>query len=429
VASVKLAKRMVADPAWSPTVARIAKIAQAKVVPVYFDGGNGALFHLMGLIHPSLRTAMLPRCNLRTTRRTVHCAVGSPIPAEKLASFASDKERIAYMRFRTYLLKHRLEKPRLVQVPRRPRFTTALARPKPQSVLLEEVRALPGAGRLVDTDDFQVFETRGDASPNLLHEIGRMREQLFREVGEGTGLALDKDRFDPYYRHLVLWDKKANAIAGAYRIGFTDEIMDQHGPKGLYTSTLFSYRDDFFRNASPSMELGRAFIGARYQKSYGALMLLWKGISEVVLREGRHRYLFGPVSISADYRAVSREIMLAVLQRHFFDQDASGWVKARNPPKLSDFKRLDLEVPDSAFAHPKDAGLLVGEVEPGKSIPILLKHYLKLGGKLIAFNVDNDFGGCVDGLIVVDLLKTDPKVMARYMGRQRYEAFRAGLGR
>jgi hypothetical protein len=101
----------------------------------------------------------------------------------------------------------------------------------------------------------------------------------------------------------------------------------------------------------------------------------------------------------------------------------SRLVKPRTPPKLSDVKRLDVEVPDSAFANPRDAGLLVGEVEPGKTIPILLKHYLKLGGRFLAFNVDHDFGGCVDGLIVVDLKRSDPKTMARYMGRQRYESF------
>jgi putative hemolysin len=427
VASVKLSKRMVADPAWSPTVARIVKISGAKVIPVFFEGGNGALFHLMGLIHPRLRTAMLPRCNLRTKERRIHCAVGSPIPHEKLAKFRTDDEVIQYMRFRTYLLKHRLEKPGAAPGPVRPRFTTALAKPRSKSSLGAEVKALPKSGLLVETDEFMVFETPGNATPNLIHEICRMRERLFREVGEGTGLALDKDRFDAYYRHLVLWDKTEECIAGAYRIGLADEILEAHGPKGLYTSTLFTFRREFFDKLSPAMELGRAFIETRYQKSYGALMLLWKGISEVVLREGRYRYLFGPVSISAEYRPVSREIMLAVLKRHHFDEDAARWVKAKTPPKLSDVKRLDLEVPHSAFADPRDAGLLVGEVEPGKGVPILLKHYLKLGSKMLAFNVDNDFGGCVDGLIMVDLLKTDPKVMVRYMGKERYAEFKEGL--
>lgn len=415
VASLRLRKRMVADPEWSPTVAGIIRKTKASVLPLYFRGRNSALFHFMGMIHPRLRTALLPRENLRQGSRDVSMFVGNPIPFKKLARFKSNEEIIDYLRFRTYVLKNRESGSEIKAVHVKDQHKP-IAEQKPVESFIKEIESLPEENFLVESAPFIVFEAGADQIPNILHEIGRLREETFRPVGEGTGDPLDLDRFDQTYRHLVLWNKETQELAGAYRFGQTDKIIAREGVKGLYTSTLFSIKRKLLRNISPAMEMGRSFVRVEYQKSYQPLSLLWRGIGEYVTRNPCYRNLFGCVSVSSDYTALSRELIIEFLERHSFLPELSALVKPKKPPKKKQVKRIDLKVPKSAFDDPTDISSMVGDLESDKSIPVLLKQYLKLGGKVMAFNVDPNFGNCMDGLLLVDLANTEPKILGRFMG-------------
>lgn len=424
VSSLRVKKGMVADPQWSSMIGRIIRKTGASVLPVFFDGRNSSLFQTLGLIHPKLRTVLLPHENLRhAAKHSIRVALGSPIANDKLTGFATDQEVVDYLRFRTYLLR-KGGKPRFGFKGKSPaRKVAPIANSRDKHILASEVAALPDECILIESGEFTVFQAGAFRIPRIMREIGIQREHTFRAVGEGTGNPMDIDQFDDTYRHLVLWNNAEREVAGAYRFGLTDEILKEHGPKGLYTATLFDYKPGLIESMGPALEMGRSFIIPKYQKSYQPLLLLWKGVAEFVVTNPRYTKLFGCVSISGDYSGVSRELIIGFMQRHCFLPELAHMAKPKCPPKLKQLKKVDFTMPESLFTNPDDVADLVRDVESDKSIPVLLKQYLKLGGKIIGFNVDPDFGNCLDGLILVDLMESDPKVLGRFMGKDGVKSF------
>src|SRR5262249_48216535 len=135
----------------------------------------------------------------------------------------------------------------------------------------------------------------------------------------------DIDRFDAQYLHLFAWNPAKSEIVGAYRLACTDQVSD------LYTATLFKYGHEFLRRIGPSIELGRSFIRQEYQRGFAPLLALWRGIGTYIAKNPEYRTLFGPVSISNQYQAISRELMVAFLERH---ASLRGWmslISSRHP--------------------------------------------------------------------------------------------------
>lgn len=426
VSSLKVKKRRVGDPNWSPMIGRIIRKTGAAALPVFFDGRNSGLFQTLGLIHPRLRTVLLPHENLRhATKEVIAVRLGTVIGHDKLAELGDDRDVVDYLRFRTYLLR-RDRKPRFSFKPRESkRRMDPIANSRGKHILASEVASLPDENILVESSDFLVFHAEAFMIPRLLREVGIRREETFRQVGEGTGRAMDIDKFDDVYRHLLLWNRKEREVAGAYRFGLTDEILAAQGPSGLYTSTLFDYREGFLEGLGPALEMGRSFVAPKYQRSYQPLLYLWKGLAEFVVRNPKYTRLFGCVSISSEYSMIARELIVGFMERHCSLPEMASMALPKRPPKVKCLKKVDFSLPEAAFRDPEDVADFVRDVEDGRSIPVLLKQYLKLGGKIIGFNMDPDFGNCMDGLILVDLLKSDPKVLSRFMGNQGVERFLA----
>ncbi len=403
----------VVDPAWSASIAKLLRKSKAAALPMYIDGRNSVLFQLAGLVHPRLRTALLPHELMNKQQRTIEMRCGVAIPAERIASLPSDEKIVEHLRWRTYLLGKR-DRQRVKAVSGgRP-----IAAAGPRAAILNELPAQP----LVEAGGFQVFCAKGTEVPAILREIGRLREETFRQAGEGTGNSIDTDSFDAYYHHLFLWNREKQEIAGAYRLGLAREIVAQRGVRGLYTHTLFDFQQEFIDRLGPAIELGRSFIHPSYQRSYQPLLMLWKGIGAFVLRNAPAHVLFGPVSVSADYARASRELMASVLSRQNGNPELCQMVKARQPLK-----------PRSTTLAPgcnlEELGDLIAGIEAdGKSIPVLLRQYLKLGGQLLGFNVDRKFGNCLDGLIVVDLARTDRRLLERYMNAEGARHFLSQYG-
>lgn len=411
------------DPAWSDTIGRIVRKTGAPVLPVYFDGTNSMLFHAAGMIHPSLRTARLPGELLNKGARSIDVSVGRLIERTRLAAISTDRELTDHLRLRTYLLAHR----RTGAAPAtRPgsETTRTLPGPRPAEILSREIDALGADALLAESGDLAAYVARSNEAPTVLFEIGRLRELSFRAVGEGTGNEIDIDRFDEHYLHLFLWNRAAREIAGAYRIARTDEIIARLGIDGLYTSTLFSFQPAFFDRLGPALELGRSFVTPKYQKSYAPLLLLWKGISRFILRNPRYAALFGPVSISNEYLPLSRQIIADFLRSCRSHSALTGLVKPVNPLRIRKDGRLDPAALRAALADQESVSELVADIErDDKGLPVLLKQYLKLGGAVACLNVDPAFNNALDGLIVVDLPRTDRKVLDRYLGREGCEFF------
>ena len=437
VSSFRLRELRVVDPPWQRGVSMIIRKTGATVLPVYIRGGNGPLFHVAGLLHPRLRTALLPRATLARRGRAIHIRIGRPLPARKLAELTqpgTDHALMEQLRARTYLLGHR--SPPANTTPPAPDPAADIIGEIPPDAIELEVNGLPDESALVRGEEFETYIARPRQIPSILREIGRLREVTFRAVGEGTGKPLDLDDFDQHYLHLFVYHRPARKIVGAYRLGRVDLILRAKGKRGLYTSTLFEYPESLLtrlagRNGS-ALEMGRSFVRQEYQRSHHPLLMLWRGIGVFCCRNPRYHTLFGPVSISAAYASVSRTLMVKFLSMSDLRGDGAELVKPRSPYKTRRTGTGSLsrrgEWLDAAWL----AGLIrdvdqlsevVREVEPdAKGVPVLLGQYLKLGARVLAFNVDHDFGGCVDALVTVDLRRTDVKLLRRYM-KSEYPAF------
>ena len=431
VASFDLKTRRVTDPAWSPTIARIARMSGAPSVPVFVPGRNRAVFQTAGLIHPALRTALLPREFLARSGRSIELRVGTPVPAARLAEFADDTHAIAYLRDRVEILAKRAlprgDAHAAIQPRRTPSVAAPVVPPVPKALLAADIAALPADALLVENEDLLVFVARAAALPNVLREIGRLREVTFRDVGEGTGRAIDLDRYDETYFHLFVWNRAQHEIIGAYRLGPTDEVIPAAGIAGLYTASLFNYDKKLFEAMGPALEMGRSFIRTEHQKSYTGLMLLWKGIGAFVGRHPRYATLFGPVSVSADYRSLSQRLIVAFLERNRKRTDWAQWVRPTNP--FHETRRRGMALGPAHLRDLDDVSTFISEIEADqKGVPILLKQYLRLDGRLLSHNVDPDFANVLDVLIAVDLRRTSEKALRRYMGPEHLSRFRAFQG-
>jgi putative hemolysin len=431
VSHIDLPSRRVTDPEWSDSIARIIRATGARALPVCFSGANGLAFQVLGLVHPRLRTALLPHEFLNKRDKTIPLRIGSPIPFDRLAAFKTDRELMAYLRHRTYALGHDDTPPHQsfpLLSPRRIRHTSQepIAPALPSHQVREEIEKLPPSQCLMASGELVVLHARAGQIPLTLQEIGRLREISFRAAGEGSGKSRDLDEFDSTYIQLFIWNRSAGELVGGYRLGPTDEILPVSGLHGLYTSTLFNFAPDFRRRIACALEMGRTFVCPDYQRSLGALPLLWKGIGRFILRNPRYRILFGAVSISNRYRPLSRHLMVSFLRSHRYLSGLSGMVKARTPFRPRGEGDFVQETVELVGDNLDELSTIISDIESnGAGVPTLLKHYLKLGGRILGFNVDPSFSDVVDGLILVDLTQADTKMLERFVGQDQAAAYLA----
>src|SRR5262249_50841292 len=360
--------------------------------------------------------------------RMIKVRISSPIPIERLEAFESNAEMIGYLRRRTYLLANQIPPSSLAKnassVASHRSQLQPVPRAIPPSVMSDEIAALPPAQELVTNAPFSVYYADAGQIPFGLREIGRLREIAFRNAKEGTGKALDIDQYDSYYLHLFLWNRDTKQIVGAYRLGRADKIAARFGERGVYTYSLFKYGSEFLDRINPSIELGRSFVRVEYQKSFPPLLLLWKGIARFVALHSQYKTLFGPVTISSNYRPVARRFIVECLRRPQYRHELADLVKARTPFRDRRLSARDLGVWAPSLDDFEEVSELVSDIEMDRrAAPILLKQYLKLGGKLLDFNVDHKFSDALDGLIIVDLTKVDVRMLNRLMGPASTEGF------
>ena len=423
----------VTDSPWSQSVATMAVRGKATVVPIYFHGHNSILFQLAGMIHPMFRTMLLARQLVNKNGRCIRASIGRPITPDKIKEFDDRETLTEYLRGRVYMLSGRKrETETSVSAPAMaPKTNPLLPQITVADRCADEVMALSERQRLVDSGNLSVYLAKSRQIPNILHEIGRLREMTFRNVGEGTGNDVDLDQFDRAYRHLFVWNHQEQEIVGAYRLGLTDEIMRTRGVKGLYTWTLFNFDKRLMDSLGPAVELGRSFIRPEYQRSFKPLMLLWRGISRFICLKPKYRYFFGTVSISNDYSAASKRLMTDFVSSTSMVKDFESLISPRNPHQPKRVRHWDLESVRLACTDLKDVEELVRDIENEKQgVPILLKQYLKLNAKLISvFNVDKEFSDVIDGLMLVDFLDVDRRILNWYFGKEEASDFLRYYGR
>jgi putative hemolysin len=433
VSHILLRRMEIADPEWSSTVVRLIRLTGAASVPLFFEGRNSIAFQTVGLLHPVLRTAWLLNEFLQQTHKRVEVRVGTAISAEAVSHAGNDREATGYLRWRTYLLAQRGQEPH--QLP--PALRAVFLRKKQEPIgpppatqdLVNDLRGLGTENCLDENKDFSVFLANPGQIPNVLHEVGRLREITFRAVGEGTGKSTDIDRFDHYYQHVLLWSKAKQELVGAYRLGLTEDILPRFGTAGLYTSTLFRYDARLFDHFGPALELGRSFVRPEYQRQYAPLLMLWRGIGRFLAVNPQLTILFGAVSISSRYNRVSRELIVRFFRARENDRELSQFIAPRRPFRSGWIRPGDCPTTCTRLKDLDDLTDPIADVEAdGKGLPILIKQYAKLGGRLLSFNVDREFSNVLDGLVVVDLRATDPGVLERYVGKDGILAFQSYHG-
>jgi putative hemolysin len=420
----------VADPQWNDTAVRLIRRTGATALPVFLCGHNGVGFQLLGMIHPKLRTAFLLQEFLNKEGKRVEVRVGSPVQHDTLTALSDDRGAIEYLRWRTYLLARRSKAetswPMVLRSKLASKIQEPVAAPVQQQVLAREIAKLPPDRCLAENSEFAVYVGMAPEIPQLLLEVGRLREITFRRAGEGTGKTRDLDSFDDYYWHVLLWHKRKQELVGAYRAGNTKDILAERGVTGLYTSTLFRYDARLFEKLGPALELGRSFVRPEYQRQYAPLLLLWKGIARLVAARPEIPVLFGAVSISNDYNQASREMIYRFFESRMQEGDLAGLIEPRRKFRPALLRQWDCRAMCRALRDLDELSQPITDVElDGKGLPILLRQYAKIGGKLLGFNVDRKFSNVLDGLVVVDLRQTDQTVLERYMGKESAAKFRS----
>ena len=394
----------ITDRQWQYPVLKFIKKAHVPVVPVYFHGKNSRLFHLIGRIHPNLRTAKLPSELLNKKKQVIKLRIGSSIPVKELDQFPEIYQFGRFLRAKSYSLAQQLEVRRFFNYSLlRQTRVEEIAPAAPRELLQSEVAGLSEDRLLFTVGKFTVYCAPAQEIPQLLNEIGRLRELTFREVGEGTNRGIDLDEFDLYYHQLFIWDNEKEQLTGAYRIGRGDDILHDYGIRGFYSQSLFRMTDEFKPILRQSLELGRSFIVSEYQRQPMSLFLLWKGILYYLLKNPDYRYLMGPVSISNNYSKVSKEVIIRFIMTHHFSWELARFIRPRKAFKVqSEDPNINVIMENMADINMLDR--FIGDVdELNTGLPVLLKKYIKLNAKIIGFNVDPKFNNCLDGLILLDV--------------------------
>jgi putative hemolysin len=400
--------KLIVDKPWEEGALKIIKKANVPVVPIYFHAQNSKLFYRLSKLSDTLRTAKLPSELLTQKNRIIKVRIGKPISINELNEHTNIPEFGEFLRKKTYMLSNSFEEENFKLT--FPKFTSQktakqIVKPANHEQIIEEINFLKeGDYQLLQSKNYKVFLVTAEKIPNILHEIGRLREITFREVGEGTNEAIDLDKFDEYYHHMFLWDDDAQMIAGAYRMGFGSIIFPKYGLEGFYLNELFKFEPELNDMMSQSIEMGRAFIISEYQQKPMPLFLLWKGIVHTTLHYPEHKFLIGGVSISNQFSEFSKSLMIEFMKSNYYDPYVAQYIKPKKEFKVK------LKDADKDFVFNKtEADLnkfdkIIDEIEPGSlRLPVLIKKYIKQNAKVVAFNVDPMFNNAIDGLMYIKI--------------------------
>ncbi len=435
VSTIKEGKHYVDKP-WSPGAMRLVQKAKVPVIPIYFHARNSRLFYRLAAISSTLRTAKLPSEMFSQENKVIKIRIGNPVSVKDQTEHTNLEDFTNFLRKKTYMLANPFEKktlresiPQNLKLPKSPKQIAGEG--NTQTIESELQFCRDNDKRLLSSKNYEVFLAKKSDVPTVLHEIGRLREITFREIGEGTNNPIDLDKFDEYYHHMFLWDNKEKKLAGAYRMGMGSKIYAKFGIDGFYLQDLFRFEPELHKMMSESIEMGRAFIIKEYQQRPMPLFLLWKGIVHCTLRFPEHKYLIGGVSISNKFSNFSKSLMIEFMRSHYYDPYVAQYVRPKKEFKVK-LKDADKDfVFDESKSDLNKFDKIIDEVEPGSlRIPVLIKKYIKQNAKVVAFNVDPLFNNAVDGLMyirIADLPDSTVKpVMEEFQAELEQKYFKNG---
>ncbi|RZV15966.1 GNAT family N-acetyltransferase [Aliarcobacter butzleri] len=397
----------VKDPAWNKGFLNFAKNSNSAILPIFLDAKNSKTFYTISLINKTFSTLLLSNEMFNKKSKNINIKIGQIIPSENITPKGLNKDFLVNL-YKKHLYALKKGKKSFFQT------QSAIAHPVSKIDLYNELKKSPLLGQTNDGKKIYLYDYVEDSI--VLKELGRLREISFRKVGEGVNKKRDIDKYDVYYQHIILYDKNELEIVGAYRIGNSDMIFKEFGTKGFYSNTLFQFNDEFMFYLQNSIELGRSFVQPKYWGTR-ALDYLWYGIGAYVKANPNIKYMFGPVSISGAFPAIAKDML--VFYYNYYYSSEKNLVEARTPFSYSshihDIKEFfTLEDKKRDF---KSLKIALSNI--GVNVPTLYKQYSELtledGVKFLDFNVDKNFGDCIDSFILVEIDKIKDSMKQRYM--------------
>jgi len=405
----RMSAKGVRDGKWQKGFLKFATRTKSPILPVHVDAKNSKMFYSISTLNKKVSTILLSHEMFKQRDKSITIDIGQVIPNSNIHPPSLNVDAVVKL-YKQHV--YQLKKSRAL-------FKTqkAIAHPEDTKLIKKELKGAELLGRTNDGKSIYLYSNTEESI--ILKEIGRLREVAFRKVGEGANERRDLDKYDKYYKHIVLWDDNDLEIVGSYRIGVCQEILDSHGVKGLYNTTLFDFSDRFIEILPESIELGRSFVQPKYWGTR-ALDYLWYGIGAYLCKNPQIKYMFGPVSLSASYPQVAKDIIFNFFDNYFKDKDSLVESKSPYNFKTDDdlLKLLDNElVKDDYKEDFKTVKKLLKNFD--STIPVLYKQYADLcdkgGIKFCAYNVDEQFASCVDSFIVVDISKMKEAQKKRYI--------------
>lgn len=397
----------VRDGKWNSGFLNFAKKTNAPVLPVFVGARNSSLFYSASMVYKPLSGMMLAHEMFNKNSKTIQICVGEPIPYQQIEALPLVKaEKAKLLRRHLYRLA-KGKKPLL-------KTENTIAHPQDRRAIKQELKSAKLLGETADQKKIYLFDYLPDSA--VMQEIGRLREMTFRQVGEGTGKKRDLDQYDRDYRHLILWDEQELEIAGAYRIGEVARI--QQNNRQIYSAELFDYQPAMQPYFAKGIELGRSFVSPKYWGKR-SLDYLWYGIGAYLKQFPEVRYLFGPVSLSASYPAFGQALIVEYYRRYFADHEQLALARSPYQTDAESLSRIDALFTGDAE---NDFTLMREQLAHMQvTVPTLYKQYADVcesgGARFIDFNIDANFGFCIDGLVMVDLQQLKPAKRKRYLGQ------------
>lgn len=271
----------------------------------------------------------------------------------------------------------------------------------------------------------EIYIFKGDEKPNLMKEVGRLREVSFRAAGGGTGKLLDVDEFDsgPYsYSQLIVWDPSENAIVGGYRVVLCKDTQDTEGNFHLSTTEIFQFSERLKRDYFPyAIELGRSFVQPEFQPSVGSrkglfsLDNLWDGLGALVVMHPEMKYFFGKITMYTDFNREARDTILRFMHHYFPDPDGLAIVDS---PVVLEYECKDFMDKLQGLDYKDGHKLLNTTVRDlGENIPPLFNNYMNLSPTMRTFGTttNSHFGDVEETGIMVTIQDIYDQKKDRYV--------------
>ena len=402
----RISPKGIKDGKWYKGFLKFAKNTNSPILPILIDAKNSKTFYTVSALNKTFSTILLSDEMFKQQSKKINIKIGELIANEHIAPIGISRDYLPTL-YKNHLYALRKNGSFFVT-------QNAIAHPEDRKELKNALKNSERLGQTADGKHILLYDYEPDSI--VLKELGRLREVSFRRVGEGVNKKRDIDKFDKYYQHIIVWDEDELEIVGAYRIGNSDYIMENYGIEGLYTSTLYTFHESITPYLKNSIELGRSFVQPKYWGTR-ALDYLWYGIGAYLNKNPEIKYMFGPVSISATYPKMAKDLLVYFYSNYF--RASQTYVT----PNLSYTYSTDIEEMVDLFNledYKQDFKALKSTLSNlGVTVPTLYKQYSDIceegGVQFLGFNIDVEFNDSVDGFIMTDVSKIKETPRQRYI--------------